>query len=448
MNKIIIVSVLCAFSLQASDSINTWFEDGKAHGNIRYYYINTAKETGATQTSQHANSVGGQLGYTTGSLYGLKIGATFMTTNPFATPSNPANVDTSILGRDNGVRVNGNTNASNADDGFSVLGEAYAQYAQDSYNIWYGRKIIETPLIDAKDVRMLPSTVQGAMGTATFENGIEVSAGYIDRFKQRTSNVFTNIIEHALGANTRAITGDDGGYIVPISLGWKNRDVSTHIYDYYAPDFMNSVYADVMVKNRLDNDWSCSASMQGIMQDSIGNANSAAAKAIMGGEINAKAIGAKVSLTHQETTLIVAYSNVASSSGKHDSLVLPWDGTPLFTNTITSNDLFISNYGKGLTSDTAYIGGTTGIKLGVAQKFDFTGVKGFKAVLEYAHYNNSIFPKAQEDINAVIGYTKDKFSLDFKGIWVKENSSASANGSVISQNDKLTQYRIIANYKF
>ncbi|OZA01691.1 MAG: hypothetical protein B7X89_12280, partial [Sulfuricurvum sp. 17-40-25] len=442
------LSVLTAFSLHAAGSIDTWFKEGLVRGNIRYYYIDTAKETGGISSSQHANAVGGQLGYTTGSLYGMKLGATFMTTNPFATPDNPANVDTSIIGRDNGVRVNGSPNAANADDGFSVLGEAYAQYNRDNYEFWYGRKVITTPLIDAKDVRMLPSAVQGGIGSVKLSDGIDVTAGYIDRFKQRTSNQFTNVVEHALGANTQAITGSSSGYVIPVSLSWKNGALSIRAYDYYAPDFMNSIYMDAMYKDKLNSEYTYTASVQGIVQEGIGSADSSAAQAIMGGKINTKAIGAKVTLMRQETTLVTAYSHIASSSGDHDSMVLPWDGTPIYTNMITSNDLFVSNYGQGLTSDSTYIGGTTGLKFGVIQGFDFTGLKGVKIDLEYAHYDSGRFPKAQEDINAVVSYGKDNFSLGLKGMWVTNNTSAKINNTLNVQNDTLTQYRVIANYTF
>ena len=439
------LSLAAALSLHGADSLDTWFKEGKVSGNVKYYYIDTAKETGATETSAHANSLGGKLGYVSGSLYGLKLGATFMTTNPFAVPNDPSNVDTSIIGKDNGVRTG---NSAEGDDGFSVLGEAYALYSRDSYELWYGRKVINTPLMDAKEVRMLPSSFEGAMASVKADDSWTVSVGYIDKFKQRTSDRFVDVIEHALGSNTATITGSDGGVVLPVSAQYKNGALKAQVYDYYAKDFMNSVYADASFENKLGNGVSYTASVQGIMQDSIGNADSAAAQAVMGGEINAQAIGAKLSATMDQTTLMAAMTHVFSNGGDHDSLVLPWDGTPLFTNMITSNDLFISNYGKGLESDTAYIGGTTGIKVGISQKFDIAGIKGFSAEASYAHFANSRFPSDQDDINGVLGYGAGNFSLALKGMWVNDNTSANSNNTLKTQNDKLTQYRVIANYKF
>lgn len=454
MKHIMALSIVAALSLHAADSIDTWFKDGHINGNIKYYYIDTAKDGNQPTTSQHANSIGGQLGYVTGSLYGFKVGATLMTANGFALDKNLANIDTSVIARSNGVRLDGSANGVHSDDAFVVLGEAYGLYNRDNYELWYGRKVIESPLIDAKEAaRMLPSAVEGGMGSVKLQSGVELSAGYLSRFKQRTSSSYINIIEHALGANTRAITGHDEGYVTPMSVRYKNDSLSIRVYDYYTPDFMNAVYADATFTNKLNSDWSYAASVQGISEESIGNANSVAAKAIMGGEINAQEIGVKMSTTYQDTTLMAAYSHVFSHDGEHDSLVTPWDGTPLFTNMLTANNLFMSDYGKGLQSDTAYIGGTTGVKVGITQKLDFTGLKGMMAGLSYAQYNGSRFINgSEEDVNGELGYTLGNLSLALKGIWASHNTSLLGNDphntASIKVSDDFTQYRVIANYKF
>jgi hypothetical protein len=118
---------------------------------------------------------------------------------------------------------------------------------------------------------------------------------------------------------------------------------------------------------------------------------------------------------------------------------------------LTANNLFMSDYGKGLQSDTAYMGGTTGLKVGVSEKFDFTGLKGFTAGVSYAHYDGSRFASgAQEDVNGELGYGIGNLSLALKGMWVSHNTAVLANDAhaASSINDDLTQYRVIANYKF
>jgi len=447
VKKIILSSLILVASAQAIDSIQSWFEEGTVKGNVKYYYIETKKDIpNSPSTSAHANAIGGQLSYTTANWNGFQTGATFMTTNGFALPNA---VDTSILGRDNGVRLGTGAGGEDAQASFAVLGEVFMKYSYKDFSALYGRQVIKTPLIHAKEVRMLPSAVQGAFVDYKMGKGI-VGASYLTHFKQRTSDQFTNIIKHALGDNTRAVTGNDEGEIVVIDGAYKGDISSVRLYNYYAKDFMNSLYIDANFKNKLDSGWTVNAGYQYIYQKSIGNADTNLNKTgslTNGNKISSNAFGFKFGAGYDESKFDFAFTKVLADSDRHDSLVLPWDGTPLYSNMITSNDLFQSNYGKALNADSIYIGGSAGVKLAYTQKYDFTGVKGLKTVVSYLNVDNSKFANNQRDYNAVIAYGIGNFSLALKGIWVRHNSSQNAVGTV-SQIDKLTQYRVIANLKF
>ena len=116
MRHLFVLLALFYSSMQAADSLQQWFDEGKVKGDIRYYYIETKKDKAdGSHSSAHANAIGGQLSYQTGSLNGLQSGVTFMTTNGFALPSS---VDTSILGRDNGVRLENDVSGEIAQDSF------------------------------------------------------------------------------------------------------------------------------------------------------------------------------------------------------------------------------------------------------------------------------------------------------------------------------------------
>lgn len=440
--------LLTAYS-QAADSIQSWFEEGSVKGNAKYYFIETKKDkAGGSHTSAHANAIGGKINYTTGSWNGFQTGATFMTTKGFALPNA---VDTSVLSRDDGVRRAGSASGTIAQDSLTVLGEAFVKYTHEDFTALYGRKVINTPLIHAKEVRMIPSAVQGAFVDYKLECGTKIGVSYLTHFKQRTSSEFTNIIKHALGNNTQAITGSDEGEVLVLKSVYANEKSSLKIYDYYAEDFLNSLYLEAGFKNRLDSGLSYNAQAQYINQTSTGNAdnNLALAGSATGGKkINANAFGVKMGLGYKESGLILAFTKVLSDTNGHDALVLPFDGTPLFTNMITSNNLFQSNYGNALNSDSIYIGGSRGIKLAYTQKYDFTGVKGFKTAFSFLNVNNDRFTNNQRDMNAVVSYSIGEFSLALKGIWVRYNTSAGANGTINAQDDRLTQYRVIANYKF
>ena len=447
--SLIAMSATAATTTDVTNPID-WFAEGEAHGNIKYYFIETNKKQGnigKDDTSAWANSIGGKLGYKTAKLYGFSLGATFMTTNPF---SLPGNVDTSIIGRDNAVQEGKSPGDPIAQEGFSVLGEAYLDYQVQGFDIWYGRRIEKTPLVNPKEVRMIPSSIEGGDVSYSFENGIKIGGGYLDKFKQRTSSRFVNIVEHALGKDTELITGHNTGNVLPLYLEWHNAHHSVRLYNYYSKDFMNLTYLDATHKHEVNEDFTWFAGIQGMYQQGIGHSTGAMENntSAYGGKINGSFVGLKAGATVHESSFLLAYTNVfGSHDNEHNSLVLPWDGTPLFTDMITSNDLFTSNYGRGLTSSGGYIAGTYGIKAGYTQKYDFTGVKGFKSVLAYAYYDNSDFIEAQQDINLVLAYSISDFSLALKGIWVNNNSGADA-AEKITQIDKLHQFRVIANWKF
>jgi len=449
MKHFLFISFILSNSIFAADSISTWFSEGSVKGNVKYYYIETKKDKAdGSHTSAHANAVGGTLNYTTGDLYGFSTGATFMTTNGFALPNV---VDTSILGRDNGVRLGTGTGGVDAQESFSILGEIFVNYTYKDFSALYGRKVIKTPLIHAKEVRMLPSAVQGAFVDYKVAKELSFGASYLTHFKQRTSDQFINIVEHALGDRTKEVTGKNEGEIVYIDAIYKNEKVELKAYNYYAQDFMNSFYVDVMYKNELNADWSYGVAAQYINQMSIGHADDyfkEASSMTRGKEISVNAFGLKMGVDYKESGFILALSDVIGDSNKHDSLVLPWDGTPLFANMITSNDLFQSNYGSALNADSLYIGGSKGVKLVYTQTYDFSGIKGFKTSLSYLHIDNDKFSHNQNDYNAVVGYAVGNLSLALKGIWVRYNTSQKPDGTITPQDDKLTQYRVIANYKF
>ena len=425
------------------NSLSEVFSEAKTSGNIKYYYIQTDKDfDAAPSTSANANSIGGQLTFKTASFYGFRAGATFMTTNPFLLDGA---VDTSIIGKDNGVR------GGDAEKGFSVLGEGYIAYNYADLDFLYGRQVISTPLIHAKEVRMLPSSVEGGFLKYKIDKKSSMTLAYLDKFKQRTSNLFINMQEHALGDKTEEITGSKTGGVFMTGVEYKKESYTFKAYDYYAQNFLNSFYIDASYKMNIS-DIKFALAGEYINQKSVGNAdeNLQNDTTLSGGSISVNAISLKLNATLKSASFTLAYSNVLRDEGKHDSLVLPWDGTPLFTNMITSNDLFQSLYGSALKADSIYIGGSQGIKFAYKQKFDPLGLDGVSATLSYLHTSNSRvgFDKAQEDYNAVLAYKANRvFSLALKGIWVQNNTGATETGTV-TQLKLLSQYRVIANYKF
>ena len=435
--KFLVLLLLSYIALFAQETFNTWFSEGTVKGNIKYYYIETNKNfISSIQTSAHSNALGGQLEYTTSTLNGWKLGTTFMTTNAFLLPDN---VESSTIGQDNGIRGKDPTQS------YSVLGEVYAEYSNSFLELWYGRRVITTPMIGAKKVRMLPSAIEGSEVNIFVDEKTNMSISYLQGFKQRSSDTFSNIIEHALGTDTYTITGSKQGYAFAMLVNHKEGALELNVYDLYAVEFLNTAYIDLTLKQDF-----FTLSSQLVSQNSIGNADTNLAKTdsvTKGKRINASAFGMRAKINYKESSFDLVYRNVFRKSSAYDSIITPWDGTLLYAYSSTTNNLGQSLYGKGLSAGGAYVGGTQGVKLGYTQKYDYTGTKGFKTHLAYARYQNSLYREDQEDLKAILAYDIDSFSIQLKGIWINNDTYTFKDGTV-NQLDSLTQYHAIVNYKF
>lgn len=424
-------------SFWGADSFPSWLKEGSITGNIRYYYIETNKKSiTGEHSSAYGHSVGGQLKYVTALWNGWQLGTTVMTTQPFALPEH---VESSSIGQDNGFI------GDDPSDGFTILGEAYADYRNESFHGWYGRRAINTPMIGAKDVRMLPSTVQGAQGELFISDRTSISVGYMDRFKQRSSDRFTNILKHALGADTQVITGKEEGYAIPVTLTYKAFPLILNFYNLYVPDFLNTGYTDIEYKGD-----SYTLSAQGVMQNSVGNAddNLAQATSVTKGKIiKASGIGMRAEINYKESSFDFVYRNIFRHGSDYDSIITPWDGTLLYAYSSTTNNLGQSFYGNALTAGGAYVGGTKGYKIGYTQNYDFLQLTGFSTHLACAIYTNPRYRDDQLDIKAIIRYKIGDWSLEAKGIWIDNDTFTLKDGSV-NQVDWLNQYHVIVNYVF
>ena len=415
----------------------SWFKDGDVSGNLKYYYIETNKNYITGQgTSHHSNAIGGQLKYKTKRVNNILFQATFMTTQGFLLPEN---VESSTLAQDEGKK------GLSAKDAYSVLGEVNLDYKNRYFNLWYGRKLVNTPMIGPKSARMLPSTIEGGEVSAFISEDTSLSLLYADKFKQRTAKNFTNIIKHALGADTYAVTGSDEGSAYTLNVKHTIDTSVLNIYNMYAPDFMNVAY----VAMKYTNDFYTIAA-QAVKQVSVGNAKTNLAKASSitnGKKINATAFGLRGILKHKQSSLDIVYRNILRDKNAYDSIITPWDGSLLYAYSSTTNNLGQSLYGNGLTAGGAYVGGTQGLKLGYTQKYDFFGLKGFKTHLAFAVYRNSLYREDQEDLKAILFYDNGPFSLQLKGIWIDNDTYTFKDGTV-NQLDSLTQYHAIVNYNF
>ncbi len=404
-------------------------EQMKISGKLKVYNIGTYKQSGSVNTlDSNALAIGGQLGVTTKRVSGLFAHVNFMTTNGLFVDSDPSRVDGSILAKDikavSGI-------ASDVGKSITLIGEAYTGYENESFMLKVGRQKYDSPLAAQKEVRMLPSTFSGSAMEFKM-SGHRFGIAYFDKFKQRTSDRFYNILEHALGSNTQAYTGKDKGALLIASVDVNEK---FRLYNYRMEAFFNALYVDY--KGAFSGwEWA----VQGIYQESIGYFDTAMKNGVtlFGTKrqgMKVTSAGLKLSKRLDRDKYTFAVTHTADHADAYSDIIAPFDGTPLFTDTITGNNLFKSLYGGALDADSGYKAGTLGLKIA----YDHQASQKMKMTVAAARFDRGL-DAAQTDINGVISYKLSGWDLAVKAIFVFDNAQVAG--------DKLQQYRLIGSYKF
>ena len=125
------------------DSFKNMFTEGKVSGQVRTMYAGyNQKEAGIDDT--YATAIGGILKYELAELKGFNAGVAFYTSHDitFAT----------------GSGVNQNNELSSSSGNYTEMAEAYINYKYEDVNLRVGRQLLDTPLADSDDIRMIKNT--------------------------------------------------------------------------------------------------------------------------------------------------------------------------------------------------------------------------------------------------------------------------------------------------
>ncbi len=166
------------------------FTEGKVSGQIRSVYAGYDREVGF---NDYATALGGQLKYELASLYGFNAGFAFATSQDISFATGSGNKHNSELSSNSGS--------------YSELSEAFINYKYQGLNLRAGRQLLDTPLADSDDIRMIPNTFEAYM--ATYElNSFVFTAGHIQKWQG---------VDAGLGDNTLndnwITTGDNGTWL-------------------------------------------------------------------------------------------------------------------------------------------------------------------------------------------------------------------------------------------
>ncbi|MFA6190744.1 MAG: OprD family outer membrane porin [Sulfurimonas sp.] len=441
--SVITVGLLSAVNVYGAEDLSSMFSEGKTSGQIREFSISRTMDlSDATKDdyTRSANAIGGYLKYETGAYNGLSFGTAFYTTNGFLVGSpvtDYTKVDPTLLGKNN--------------EGYSILGEAYIQYKNSNTTFKGGRQKLDTPLAGSDDARMLPNLFEAYLLVNTDIKDTTLIAGQVTKFAQGTfGRAYTNGILSATGGysavDARNQVGDfvnmgdyaigkttDGVSVVSATYtGIKNLKVQ--VWDYYAHDILNAVYADA------DFSWTCLLNdnvkpfvgAQFIQESEVGD------KLI--GSVNGTYMAAKAGFKVENFIATLAYSDTSKNSATDavtaNAIITPWGGMPAYT--------------QGMVTRHQFLAGTKASKASASYNWKKFGsdvnTELYYANFDMADYNGYTFGNAIEsgfDVTYKPEAVKN-LSLRLRANYADDFNVAKTTGYTTSWNE----YRFIANYNF
>ncbi len=149
------------------DNFKHMFEDGKTSGNIRSIY-SLYNNDNAINTS--ATAIGANLKYELANYNGFNGAIGFITTYDIDFASGEKSEDKR------------NDELSSAKSSYTELSEVYINYNFENLNFRAGRQIVDTPLADSDDIRMISNTFEAYIATYKL-NDFSLMAGHLTRWQ-------------------------------------------------------------------------------------------------------------------------------------------------------------------------------------------------------------------------------------------------------------------------
>ena len=210
------------------------------------------------------------------------------------------------------------------DEGYAVLGKAYACSNTGILTLKSIVRAYETPLINGDDDKMVPHLFEAYTAGTTLIPDVNLILGYVDKMKTKNSDIFKSMTKLA---DDDGVQGKKDGVIMA-GLEWAPAEfISTQIWKYNYPDYINMAYAQIDLNHSVNNDLEIHGSIMGLDQRSSGSQD--------GGDFNSAEFGLLAGFVWKGFGLDVGGTIVDDSR----DITCPWGGAPFFTSlVIVDND--------------------------------------------------------------------------------------------------------------
>ncbi|MCK4737772.1 MAG: OprD family outer membrane porin, partial [Sulfurimonas sp.] len=173
------------------DKFRQMFTDGEVSGQLKLMYAGYDYENGDSNT--YATAVGGTIKYELAEYNGFNAGVAFSISH-----------DMGFVTGDNSKQ---NDELSSTSGEYTELTEACINYKYQDLNLRVGRQMIDTPLADSDDIRMIANTFEAYIATYNLD-GFELMAGNLQKWQG---------VDAGLDNEWDNKTGEDGTWFGGIS---------------------------------------------------------------------------------------------------------------------------------------------------------------------------------------------------------------------------------------
>jgi len=486
------LSAILASQLMGAEDLSEMIKEGKFGGYVRIHHIEPAFSDTIAATG---SVIGGKLKYQTGAWNGLRFGAAMYTVH-----------DTGLTKEDYKTRDGYSQMAQglHGDDmeGYTTLGEAYVSYRLSNTDLTYGRQEFKTPMTE-NAVTIIPNLFEGTVATIKEIPDFTVTAAHILKMQYGTraatdagligdsayaitsgagfgfvspkvngttgaldwegigKSSFQDMGEATFGrTGANNLTGParmDTSGVTSIGIDYKKGDLQARVWDYYAHEMYNTIYADAEYKVNAG-PAKVTLGAQILKQDDVGDFATSAGGVYLKTNVAIKALSAAPVPTIYSTKIsedgsidamawgaqakadIGALSLSAAYTQNNDGHIInAWGGDPLYTSTIFSRN--------------EYRADTTSYKIGAEYKMDDLGIPGLKIILNHAAYDTDVQTWTNATTKGAIQNEKSDeqdYILHYtvpsvKGLWFRLFHVERDNDT---RNYEQSHTRLIANLSF
>lgn len=299
-----------------ASNINEMFEEGKISGEIRSMYAGyDLKKAG--EKDIYATAIGGHLKYELAELNGFSAAAAFSLSH-----------DIGFATGDEGVKQN--PELSSSDGEYSVLREAYLNYKSGDFNFRVGRQLIDTPLADSDDIRMIANTFEAYIASYQLSN-FSFMVGKLQKWQGYDADLDSGWVR----------AGEDGTWFGGVN--YADDMIEANAWYYNITKLTNAAYFDLTLGYEINSDISISAGVQYLNESEI---SSSATKANI--------YGALAELSAYGFTFGAAYNKSNRKAGKES--FSGFGGGALFTSmdTMILNEITYDRDAEAVVGNISY----------------------------------------------------------------------------------------------